>query len=102
MASISVIEINTDQLNTDIKRLQNQLSQTRSHITRLKSQMDSMNSMWQGAANQTMQQRFRQDHDRMQNLCRMLEELIRVLESIRQAYDRCEGDVRDVVNALRV
>ena len=35
-------------------------------------------------------------------LCTSIEGLIQILESIRQAYDTCEDQVRGVVDALRI
>lgn len=102
MAAISVIEINTEQLDRDIQRLREKLSQTRTHINRLKDRMDAMNKMWEGTANQAVRQRFQRDHQNMLNLCEMLEELIQTLESIRQSYDSCENHVRSAVDALRI
>ncbi len=102
MAAISLIEINTERLSNDIKRLRTALSQTRNHIEQLRAKMAAMNSMWEGPTNLAMRQRFQEDHERMIALCSSLEELIQVLESIRQAYDTCEGQVRGAVDALRV
>ncbi len=102
MAVISVIEINTAQLSSDIKRLRGTLARTRSHIEQLRVKMAAMNSMWEGPTNQAMRQRFRADHERMLALCASLEELLQMLESIRQTYDTCEDQVRGVVDALRV
>lgn len=102
MAVISVIEINTVQLSSDIKRLQNTLSRTRNHIEQLRAKMAAMNSMWEGPTNLALRQRFQEDHERMLALCSSLEDLIRTLESIRQAYDTCENNVRSTVDALRV
>ncbi len=102
MAAISLIEINTARLNSDIQRLRRTLSQTRNHTGQLRAKMDAMNSMWEGPTNQAMRQRFQEDHERMLALCGSLEELLETLETIRQAYDNCENRVRGVVDALRV
>lgn len=102
MAVISVIEVNTAQLNSDIKRLRTTLRQTRGHIEALRGKMADMNSMWEGPSNMAVRQRFQADHERMLALCATLEELIQVLESIRQAYDTCEDRVRGAVDALRI
>lgn len=102
MAAISLIEVNTELLSNDIKRLRTVLVQTRNHIKQLRDKMVAMNSMWEGPTNMAMRQRFQEDHERMLALCSSLEELLRVLESIRQAYDACEDQVHGAVNALRV
>ncbi|MCI9332982.1 MAG: hypothetical protein HFG05_12585 [Oscillibacter sp.] len=102
MAAISRIEINTVQLNNDIKHLRTTLSQTRTHMESLRAKMDDMNNMWEGPTNLAMRQRFQGDHERMLALCASLEGLIQTLESIRQSYDTCESNVRSAVDALRV
>ncbi len=102
MAVVSLIEINTVQLSGDIRRLRAELDNTRSHLKQLREKMLSMNSMWEGPANQVIQERFQEDHDQMLVLCSSLEGLIRTLESIRDAYDTCENNVRGAVDALRI
>ena len=102
MATISLVEVNTTQLSNDIKRLRTMLDRTRNHIKSLKGKMDAMNSMWEGPTNLAIRQRFQTDHERMLALCTSLEELIQMLETIRQAYDNCEGKVRSAVDALRI
>ena len=54
MAAISRIEINTVQLNNDIKHLRTTLSQTRTHMESLRAKMDDMNNMWEGPTNLAM------------------------------------------------
>lgn len=102
MAAISIIEINTVQLSSDIRRLNNILAQTRNHIEQLRAKMDAMNRMWEGPSNLALRQRFQADHERMLALCYSLDDLLQILESIRQAYDTCEDRVRGTVDALRV
>jgi len=102
MAVISLIEVDTAQLGRDIQQLQSTLRQTREHIETLRARMDEMNEMWEGPANRTMRQRFQRDHAQMLALCGSVESLLQTLESIRQAYDTCENNVRGVVDALRI
>ena len=102
MAVISRIEVNTAQLSGDIKRLRAALRQTRGHVENLQAKMTEMNGMWEGPTNQAIRRRFQADHQRMLALCASLEELIQILESIRQTYDTCEDKVRTTVDALRI
>lgn len=102
MAVISLIEVDTTQLRNDIQQLRAELRQTRGHIESLRSKMAAMNAMWDGPTNQVMRQRFQNDHEQMLALCTSIEGLIQILESIRQAYDTCEDQVRGVVDALRI
>lgn len=102
MATISLVEVNTTQMSNDIKRLRTMLDRTRNHIESLRQKMAAMNGMWEGATNMAIRQRFKADHERMLALCTSLEELIRTLEAIRQAYDTCESNVRNAVDTLRI
>ena len=45
---------------------------------------------------------FQKDHEKMIEFCDFIEELIDSLETIRQSYDTCEGNVLSAVNALRI
>lgn len=102
MAAISLVEVSTAQMESDVQRLRAMLERTRSHIARLRDKMEAMNRMWEGPANRAIRQRFQADYERMLELCASIEELIRALESIRQAYDACENQVRGAVDALRI
>lgn len=102
MPVVSQIQVNTAQMDSDIRRLRGTLAQTRAHIETLRAKMAAMNNMWEGPSNLAMRQRFQADHDQMLALCGSLEELIQILESIRQAYDACENNVRSMVDALRI
>lgn len=99
---ISRIEVDPQHLNRDIRTLRTQLNQGRSHIKELKSQMDAMNRMWQGAAHEAMKQRFVSDYESLNRLCRTLEEIIAGLEQISKSYEDCEHRVHDAVQALTV
>lgn len=102
MSAISLIDVSTDQLGGDIRRLRETLGRARDHIEGLRVKMEVLNGMWEGPANLAMRRRFQEDHQRMLDLCGSLEELIETLESIRRAYDACEDQVRSAVDALRV
>ena len=102
MSVISLIEVDTARMDSDIKRLRGTLARTRTHIEALRAGMADLNGMWEGPANLAMRRRFQADHERMLALCASLEELIQILESIRQAYDTCEDNVRSAVDALRI
>lgn len=102
MAAITLIEVHPPRLENDVRRLQSRLEQTRAHMERLRESMEALNRMWEGPANQAVRQRFREDYERMQALCKSIEEWIMILESIRRAYDECENQVRDTVYELRI
>lgn len=96
------IEIDTKTLSGDIQRLRETLRQTRSHIRALTERMDSLNAMWSGTANQAMRKRFQEDRAALTELCDFLEKLINTLESAWQSYERCEGNVSDVVSSVKL
>lgn len=100
--AITKIEINTTRLNRDIRSLRETLNDARHSIQQLKGRMDAMNAMWEGDANEVMCRRFLMDYENLTSFCDFIEELIQSLESIRQSYESCEGDVMSVVDALSI
>ena len=100
--AINHIEVNTVRLNSDITALRNTLATARAKVQALDEALRTMGNYWTGAANTAMMERFREDHEAMIEFCDFIEELINNLETIRQSYDTCEGNVLSAVNALRI
>lgn len=100
--AISEIGVHTGRMNQDIKALWQGLAQARSHIRQLSHQMDALNRMWEGAANETMRQRFQTDYENMQELCSFLQQLITELETSCAAYDACENNVSNLIGTLSI
>ncbi len=99
---INRIEVDTGRINADIESLRTGLEAARDHLKQLSDRITAMNGMWSGDANDVMKLRFQSDYGSLQALCKDVQGLITRLETIRQAYDTCENNVKDVVNSLTV
>lgn len=100
--AINHIEVNTQRLSSDITNLRNTLAKARAKVQALDASMNALKSSWTGTASQTTMVNFQKDHEKMIEFCDFIEELIDSLETIRQSYDTCEGNVLSAVNALRI
>ena len=100
--AISYIEIDTGQLNKDIGDLDADIKRAEKTLTDMVQEMEELNSMWQGQANMAFRVQFQNDNVMMQEL---LEEMIKLEECMRYAsseYVKCENEVKDMVDSIRI
>lgn len=96
------VGVHTGQMDSDVKSLENQIGKLRADAQRLQSEMENMNRMWEGAANDVMRLRFQADYEDIQALFRLLEGMKQDLETMKKEYESCDNLVGDVVRNLSV
>jgi len=100
--AISSIEISTERLQEDIRRMSECQQEAERQTKRMFETMQELDSMWDGPANQAFQAQFTADHQTMEELCREVRSLISCMEFARKEYDQCESAVYDAVAALHI
>lgn len=102
MASISEIQINTEQLGRDISSLRTYLAQMRQHSETLSHTMEALSSTWEGPAKEEELRQFAADYANLQEVSKMFEALLQNLEQIQKLYAACDGNVGSIVRSLTV
>ena len=100
--AITNLKVNTSRMDGDVQQLTTRLKQAREHAARIKTAMDTLNSMWEGAASKEKKQRFEAEYDNICRLCDLVGQMIDELSNARKEYETCENQVMDAVNGLSV
>lgn len=84
------ITVNTATLRTKASELRQQNSQFKTQVDNLNTQEGSLNSMWDGDANDAFHTAFQKDITQMNNFYNAIEKYASSLEEIAKQYDSTE------------
>lgn len=101
MATVNYIEIETNALRRDAESFQEQLGGAESALKNMFQEIQTLNSMWKGAANQAFNVQFAQDYTTMEELIGIMKQYAEALQYAAAEYDTCENRVQEVVRTLR-
>lgn len=96
------ITINTDTLASDIAELNSALETARRTLSDMFTQIQELDAMWDGSANDEFNKQFANDHENAKGLCATVESLIACMEYAREQYNSCENQVNGIVSAIRI
>lgn len=96
------ITINTDTLASDIAELNSALETARRTLGDMFTQIQELDAMWDGPANDEFNKQFANDHENAKGLCATVESLIACMEYAREQYNSCENQVNGIVSAIRI
>lgn len=100
--AITYIEIDTGQLNKDIGDLDESIKKAEKSLAEMVQEIEELNSMWQGQANLAFQAQFQKDNILIQEL---LQEMLKLEECMKYAsgeYVKCENEVKDLVDSIKI
>ena len=95
------VEVDTDILRTQINQLEVTLARTRLALDKLNARVESLQSMWNGPAHDEFNKQYLLDRQRMENMCRIIQNIIDGMQQARLSYDRCTDEVDSVVGSIR-
>lgn len=100
--AIQYIEIDTAQLDRDIRELKAQISRTRKSLENMQAEIDELSTMWTGRANLAYRNQVAKDYRMMQSMLSVLEKLAVSMENAKKEYIRCENSVKSAVESIRI
>ncbi len=100
--AITQIEVNTDRLNGDVSSLTSELNQIRNEMNSMFQSMQELDAMWDGPASEAFKVQFQSDYDAMNDLCKILQNMINCMENASSEYVRGENMIHAIVNAIRI
>ena len=98
----NIIEISTEQLNTDIQTVQENINKIKSEISALTEEVSKLNGMWSGPANQVYNQQAAEDFAKINSLMEAIGKFEQHMEFAVQQYNKCEQSVAEKVAAIRI
>lgn len=99
---IQEIAIDTKKLQNDTENLKNVLKRLQTEKTKMIQEIQELNTMWKGKANQQFAQQFQLDCQSFENLCNVINEMIRALENAKTEYEQCDSKVNSLVCAIKI
>lgn len=100
--AIKEIEQNTDYLSDDITRLEEEKAALEQAIDAMFAAVQELETTWKGPAKESFRIQFQNDYEKCSELNKTLESLIDRLRVAKNEYDRCENEVGNIVNSIRI
>jgi len=96
------IKIDTDRLGADIKQLNESIASVQKSMSELVSEIEQLNTMWKGEANTAFRVQTEKDFNYMKQIIKGFQEFASDMEGAKRDYIRCENQVTDEVNRIRI
>lgn len=96
------IEISTPWLDNDITRMQEQLDNLVAAKNQVYRRLESLNSMWEGAAQYIFINQTRIDETVLQGLVNNLNNLIECMQYAKNEYEKCNDEVNSKIAGIRL
>lgn len=96
------ITINTDSLAADIAELERTLAMARKMLDSMFMQIQELDAMWDGPANETFNRQFVNDYENAKGLCATVQSLAACMQYAREQYNSCENQVNSIVSAINI
>lgn len=100
--AISYIRTDTDQLAGDIRQLKEAVVRVEQSQGELSNEIAQLNRMWKGVANLEFRRQLEKDFSYMDEILAELDLFIQEMENAKKDYTRCENEVLETVNAVRI
>ncbi len=96
------IETNTGAMERDAGALRDALKQVRQDMKAMFDAVAELNSTWSGQANEAFNRQFQSDRMLFASLCEEVEGIIESMENAKDAYNKCEAEISQEIDRIRV
>lgn len=96
------IEIDTRLLESDIMEMQTKLDVIKTDIDKMYEAVRILDSKWDGPSNDAFNQQFTNDYNQMKEICEDIQHVIKCLEFAKKTYNKCDSDIMDIVNSIKI
>ncbi len=96
------IRVSTDNINRDRESIQSELNGIDRAVNDLQQEMQSLSQTWEGPAWQNFQGQVSSDIENMHAVCEKVSGFISHMEYASREYQKCENQVQNLVNSIRV
>ena len=100
--AVSYIEIDTDQLKRDTQELIGSRRNAEAALNEMIQEIEELNAMWSGRANDAFRTQFANDVTMMNELLDKMKALAECMEFAAREYIKCEGEVKSMVDNIRI
>lgn len=100
--AVTELEIDTSLLAAGRMGMEEDLSQMQTTLNEVYTQIEELNAMWTGPADQAFRNVFQQDQTRITEIMKELKEFLEHLKEVQYEYEACESSVADIVAAIKI
>lgn len=100
--AISKIKINTSTLKKDTDSITQALKDIKKKIKAMQTDVNVLNGMWKGEANESFNKAFQDDITDLGHICDNIQSVIDYETKAKTEYDACEKKVSDLVDSITV
>ncbi|MCC8168720.1 MAG: WXG100 family type VII secretion target [Clostridiales bacterium] len=98
----SYFEVDTALLRSDTDGISDNINAASSQLTGLFEEIQTLNTMWQGAANSAFNTQFNKDYETMGEILSEAAKYAQALENAGEKYESCENSVEAAVRAMNI
>ena len=95
-----IIETDTELLQKDTGRIQVQYDVVKKTVKQITDELLELNLSWEGPAKAAFVDQFSNDLQFVGEVLQGLEDIIDTMTKAREEYDRCEAEVRSIIDSL--
>ena len=96
------IGVNTNTLASQVDSLRAELERVRSDIDGMYEAVQTLDTMWDGPANDAFRTQFTTDKEAMEELCKTVQSIIDSMDNAKKEYDSCEMNVSQIISAIQI
>ncbi len=96
------IAVNSTTLKKEVSTMKKAMQQLKNQINEAYTAVRDLDKMWDGPANAAFLTEFNQDRQTLLGFCDSLERLIESIEMSRVEYEKCEADVKVLVDSIKI
>ena len=100
--AITYLEIDTGSLDSEVREMEANLNRAWSSLEALHTEMEQLNAMWKGAANQAFRQQVNLDTATVSDMLDQVKKLSESMHNAAREYARCENEVIEAVKSIPV
>lgn len=100
--AISYIEVETEMLKKDAQELLEKKQNAETALKEMIGEVEELNAMWKGKANDAFRAQFGIDVMKMNALLERMKKLGECMEFAASEYVRCEGEVKSLVDSIKI
>ena len=97
-----IIEVSTSMLAQDVRDMEEVLTALKREMSEMDALLTLLNSMWQGDAKNIFVNQYTADKQTWEDMRVNVEEILKGMQNAKQAYERCESNVSQKIDGLRM
>lgn len=96
------IRVNTSRLGSDAERVQSCIRDMKSEMSKMKTSVKQLDSMWDGSSSEAFKKAFNDDVAALGVIIKNLESVHNFEVNAKKKYESCEAKVNELVSGIKI